>query len=1090
MVVPILRWMFVLVLLLAVAGGGTAYWFYSRSDEGLRQMVLRQLELTAPGLKFQLVRAQWDLIGRVQLYGLTIRLPEDDDERPSIEIPRIEATLESRTLTDFENIVIQKLRVVNPKLRVIRSADGAWNLGELTFASAATGPLPEIEIEHGVLQVEVQLPHRPTRRLKFQNLNASVAPTASRRLAIQVATLLEPAGPLTLDINVNLDGPKWECVSHEPWRVPIDSKLIQLLSDLSPEIALQVDKGAEWIEKAKLMQKRAVEGTQSAIGDPASTIPATANVTDFGLRCLCNLTCQISQNGPDEPVEFRALAAISEGHITNDLLPISMHDLRGNILIDNRQIIVSNVQASNGPTQLLFDGDIIPSKPIQGVMKLRGIELNDELKARLPESLRKIVIPLGLTGHCEADVTVTHDQGSWQPEIDLRLMGGTVTDKRFPVTVRKVAGELHLRKNILTFTAQGKYANQPVTVEGTVTNPGPAHQAEIVLKGRNLPLDDESVAACPLAVQRTIKALNLNGRHDLWLRLSKPAGVGQKYKPELVEKLSDGRLTFSGFPYEIQQLQGFLKWSGDDVEFTKLTGTHNGTTIAGRGIFRRHPGADVLELAVDANDGAFDRSLKEALPAKLRQIWNDFQPNGLFDIKTRITWIPGQPCDIEIPSITVRGGEVVMRSFPWPLQNLRGEFAFSTKTGQLEMKELYAEHDETQLSGSGFGTFPSTEPWRLKFDLLPVDHLLPNLAFRNTLPAGIQRVYDSLLPKGDFSFSGPVEFSGPSNGDDAMEVAWNLKTVLSHCALNVGTPIKDINGFAQLVGTWNGTQAHLDGELNLDSISLFQQRSGLSYQITGIRGPFSFHQNKFIAGTTSAIPPRKGLPVAEKRISGKAVGGTVYLDAVVDVESDAEYRVFVELEKGLLERYAQQYLHGQSNLAGVMNGWLNLRGKGDSADRMEGEGKLRIAPASLYELPLFVQMFNLPQLRVPDKTAFEQADLDFSVVESRFDFRSIELLGDAMSLRGRGYVRFDGELELEFGSRPGRGRRRMLQNLFMQAEWIAVRVTGNVGNPHVAYIPLPDLDDAMRQFFNPRPMGSGQMRALPRTGQSPTTPSR
>ena len=429
---------------------------------------------------------------------------------------------------------------------MIRSADGAWNLGELTFASAATGPLPEIEIEHGVLQVEVQLPHRPTRRLKFQNLNASVAPTASRRLAIQVATLLEPAGPLTLDINVNLDGPKWECVSHEPWRVPIDSKLIQLLSDLSPEIALQVDKGAEWIEKAKLMQKRAVEGTQSAIGDPASTIPATANVTDFGLRCLCNLTCQISQNGPDEPVEFRALAAISEGHITNDLLPISMHDLRGNILIDNRQIIVSNVQASNGPTQLLFDGDIIPSKPIQGVMKLRGIELNDELKARLPESLRKIVIPLGLTGHCEADVTVTHDQGSWQPEIDLRLMGGTVTDKRFPVTVRKVAGELHLRKNILTFTAQGKYANQPVTVEGTVTNPGPAHQAEIVLKGRNLPLDDESVAACPLAVQRTIKALNLNGRHDLWLRLSKPAGVGQKFSS--FRAFSNGVVTMSSSP--------------------------------------------------------------------------------------------------------------------------------------------------------------------------------------------------------------------------------------------------------------------------------------------------------------------------------------------------------------------------------------------------------------------------------------------------------------------------------------------------------------------------------------------------------------
>ena len=94
-----------------------------------------------------------------------------------------------------------------------------------------------------------------------------------------------------------------------------------------------------------------------------------------------------------------------------------------------------------------------------------------------------------------------------------------------------------------------------------------------------------------------------------------------------------------------------------------------------------------------------------------------------------------------------------------------------------------------------------------------------------------------------------------------------------------------------------------------------------------------------------------------------------------------------------------------------------------------------------------------------------------------------------MSLRGRGYVRFDGGMELEFGSQPGRGRRRPLQNLFMGAEWIAVRVTGNVGSPNVAYVPLPDLDDAMRQFFNPRMMvPSG--RFSPRTGQNNNSPNR
>ena len=169
-----------------------------------------------------------------------------------------------------------------------------------------------------------------------------------------------------------------------------------------------------------------------------------------------------------------------------------------------------------------------------------------------------------------------------------------------------------------------------------------------------------------------------------------------------------------------------------------------------------------------------------------------------------------------------------------------------------------------------------------------------------------------------------------------------------------------------------------------------------------------------------------------------------------------------------------------------MNGVMSLRGKGSDVDKMEGEGSLRIAPASLYELPLFVQMFQMPQLRVPDRTAFEQADLRFTIANSRFDFKSIELLGDAMSLRGRGYVGFDGGMDLEFGSNPGRGSRRLLQNLFMGGDWIGVRVTGNVGNPTVRYVPFPELDDAFRQFLGAidyRQMAPSRQMAPPRTGQ-------
>ena len=56
----------------------------------------------------------------------------------------------------------------------------------------------------------------------------------------------------------------------------------------------------------------------------------------------------------------------------------------------------------------------------------------------------------------------------------------------------------------------------------------------------------------------------------------------------------------------------------------------------------------------------------------------------------------------------------------------------------------------------------------------------------------------------------------------------------------------------------------------------------------------------------------------------------------------------------------------------------------------------------------------------------------------------------------------------------------------MGGDWIGVRVTGNVGNPTVRYVPFPELDDAFRQFLGAidyRQMAPSRQMAPPRTGQ-------
>ena len=67
------------------------------------------------------------------------------------------------------------------------------------------------------------------------------------------------------------------------------------------------------------------------------------------------------------------------------------------------------------------------------------------------------------------------------------------------------------------------------------------------------------------------------------LRLTRPAGIGQgqKYEPELVERLYDGSLSFNGFQYDVQQLRGRVRWKDDVVEFTDLSGIHDGAKLTG-----------------------------------------------------------------------------------------------------------------------------------------------------------------------------------------------------------------------------------------------------------------------------------------------------------------------------------------------------------------------------------------------------------------------------------------------------------------------------------------------------------------------------
>ena len=185
----ILRTITVMVLMAAVAGSGGAYWFYSQSNQLLKMEVLRQLAALAPDLKFGIERANFDFSGRACLYGLSVQLPQEVE--PALYIPETVITLDQQQMADFENVTIQRICVSKPVVRAIRHSTGRWNWQGIEIQNGGGYSLPDIEIEHGTVVVELERVGRTTHQMKLDELHLTALPSSSRQLKIALSMRID-----------------------------------------------------------------------------------------------------------------------------------------------------------------------------------------------------------------------------------------------------------------------------------------------------------------------------------------------------------------------------------------------------------------------------------------------------------------------------------------------------------------------------------------------------------------------------------------------------------------------------------------------------------------------------------------------------------------------------------------------------------------------------------------------------------------------------------------------------------------------------------------------------------------------------------
>jgi hypothetical protein len=299
-------------------------------------------------------------------------------------------------------------------------------------------------------------------------------------------------------------------------------------------------------------------------------------------------------------------------------------------------------------------------------------------------------------------------------------------------------------------------------------------------------------------------------------------------------------------------------------------------------------------------------------------------------------------------------------------------------------------------------------------------------------------------------------------------------------------------------GTWDGKRVMMDGLIDLDSTHIWD------HQFTQVRGPFRLVDTRLTVGTPEAFRPRSqtfepaSIP-RENRLTARAIGGMITLDADVKLETETSYRVKMTMNGGRLDEYAKRYLPGVTSLSGMMTGEIVLQGKGSSSDRVTGGGWLQISPAALYELPVMLQIFNLLSFVPGEKSAFTYALLNFNIGNEKFHFDKIFLVGNTISFFGKGTATFDGDLNLRFASELPPSRTfsiPFVSHVVRGAtrNWVGIFVTGKVNSPKAESRPIPQLDEALKKIFGvfePRMTTPPPGRIFPRFSplRRPASPS-
>jgi hypothetical protein len=1047
------------------------------NPSAIRRHVLAKLHKEFIGATASLDSARLRLLGGIAVRDLRMARRDELDRGDFLYVPSAIIYHDKEHLLDG-TLALRKIELDRPRLRIVRERDGRINLSRLLAPPDLKVRVPTLIIRHGTISVEDRSLGGNGVLVEIKEANLTVVNDPVSTLVIEGGGQTDTLGAVRIHARILRASDATSAVLELP-EMPIGPPLMRRLATLCPDSVRPI---------------RQLSGTG---------------------RIQATLTYR---PGTGEPFSYDVRCQLKDGAWRHEGLPVPLEHIDASLRCINGRIPHAKLRARAEEATVQIDllGLVCPAQPPNTIedivakmeVKVEHFKMTPQFFEHLPSKCRK----LQRTYNPAGPVSLTYqfyrpDAEHWEKHWTIQPEGMTAEFEDFRYPVEGVTGSVTAdfssdRDDYIRVDLVGRGADRSVSVRGFIQG-DKTSEVDLVIAADEVPVDHKLLTALPpksreLAqkflparsrelgqTEQQLGLVERAGRADIKVFVRR--GRGHEYfANRYLITFHDTSVKYDLFPYPLEKVTGVLDIQPDHWECRDFHGSHKGGEIwvnAGsyrvddaetRGVVpvraqlpandsptpeERRPQRECVQVSIRGKEILLDREFEQALAppealgrAALQKAWAMLALRGRLSFESMVIDRPDQPHDIDV-TVEVKGCSMQPDFFRYPMTDLSAGVRY--KQGCVYVKNVQAKHGACRLGlkeativlkpeGGFTGWF-----WDIRGD-----DLLPDEEFLRALHPMLRRGLEPLQIRTPLQVKTYLVLDEPAVPGEPMKIWWDGGANLRKQVFQAGVEIRDVDGVIWCKGHHNGRQfERIEGHAVFDRASILGQ-------------PFTRLQARL------DLAPEKPDILSLYDLKANSFGGFIGGEAILNFGSPLRYEVILHALNLQLEQFAKHNQLGpDAQMEGPARASLHLTGEGTDLNGLRGNGRVDVARGKLYRLPLLLDLLKAFGLRVPDRTAFEQARMIFGIEGPQMRVQDLDLIGNAISLRGQGTLNLDGSnLNLDFNADWGRMSQVLPHPVLDLSQAVSdqlfkIKLRGKISSPHFDKVPIPSVVEPIKKVL-------------------------